>query len=207
MKLNISYGSHSLSATVTSPITIQDITSSIKQTLNITSSNLSVIDHSKQILNTSEVILPQNDMTKNLYIINTLLSPSTQKVETSQPSIEDLIMQVTEASDKIVLNKKPTATNTSMNILEQLSNESNSLERLLNLLQGLESRNIQFRINNQQQPLEPNENYVRELKDMGFPEERARDALIRARNNISRATDILLNGDDEGGNNQHSDGE
>ena len=116
-------------------------------------------------------------------------------------------MQVTEASDKIVLNKKPTATNTSMNILEQLSNESNSLERLLNLLQGLESRNIQFRINNQQQPLEPNENYVRELKDMGFPEERARDALIRARNNISRATDILLNGDDEGGNYQHSDGE
>lgn len=207
MKLNISYGSHSLSATITSPITIQDITSSIKQTLNIPSTNLSVIDESNQILNTSEVILPQNDMTKNLYIINTLLSPSTQKVETSQPSIEDLIMQVTEASDKIVLNKKPTATNTSMNILEQLSNESNSLERLLNLLQGLESRNIQFRINNQQQPLEPNENYVRELKDMGFPEERARDALIRARNNISRATDILLNGDDEGGNNQHSDGE
>ena len=207
MKLNISYGSHSLSATVTSPITIQDITSSIKQTLNIPNTNLSVIDESNQILNTSEVILPQNDMTKNLYIINTLLSPSTQKVETSQPSIEDLIMQVTEASDKIVLNKKPTATNTSMNILEQLSNESNSLERLLNLLQGLESRNIQFRINNQQQPLEPNENYVRELKDMGFPEERARDALIRARNNIRRATDILLNGDDEGGNNQHSDGE
>ena len=207
MKLNISYGSHSLSATVTSPITIQDITSSIKQTLNIPNTNLSVIDESNQILNTSEVILPQNDITKNLYIINTLLSPSTQKVETSQPSIEDLIMQVTEASDKIVLNKKPTATNTSMNILEQLSNESNSLERLLNLLQGLESRNIQFRINNQQQPLEPNENYVRELKDMGFPEERARDALIRARNNISRATDILLNGDDEGGNNQHSDGE
>ena len=207
MKLNISYGSHSLSATVTSPITIQDITSSIKQILNIPNTNLSVIDESNQILNTSEVILPQNDMTKNLYIINTLLSPSTQKVETSQPSIEDLIMQVTEASDKIVLNKKPTATNTSMNILEQLSNESNSLERLLNLLQGLESRNIQFRINNQQQPLEPNENYVRELKDMGFPEERARDALIRARNNISRATDILLNGDDEGGNNQHSDGE
>ena len=207
MKLNISYGSHSLSATVTSPITIQDITSSIKQTLNIPSTNLSVIDESNQILNTSEVILPQNDMTKNLYIINTLLSPSTQKVETSQPSIEDLIMQVTEASDKIVLNKKPTATNTSMNILEQLSNESNSLERLLNLLQGLESRNIQFRINNQQQPLEPNENYVRELKDMGFPEERARDALIRARNNLSRDTDILLNGDDEGGNNQHSDGE
>lgn len=207
MKLNISYGSHSLSTTVTTPITIQDITSSIKQTLNIPNTNLSVIDESNQILNSSEVILPQNDSTKNLYIVNTLLSPSTKKIETSQPSIEELIMQVTGASDKIVLNKKPTVSNTSMNILEQLSNESNSLERLLNLLQGLESRNIQFRVNNQQQALEPNENYVRELKDMGFPEERARDALIRARNNISRATDILLNGDDEGGNNQHSDGE
>ena len=207
MKLNISYGSHSLSATVTTPITIQDITSSIKQTLNIPNTNLSVIDESNQILNSSEVILPQNDSTKNLYIVNTLLSPSTKKIETSQQSIEELIMQVTGASDKIVLNKKPTVSNTSMNILEQLSNESNSLERLLNLLQGLESRNIQFRVNNQQQALEPNENYVRELKDMGFPEERARDALIRARNNISRATDILLNGDDEGGNNQHSDGE
>ena len=41
---------------------------------------------------------------------------------------------------------------------------------------------------------------------MGFPEDRARDALMRTGNDISRATDILLNGDDED-NNNHNDEE
>ena len=41
-----------------------------------------------------------------------------------------------------------------------------------------------------------NESYLNELKDMGFPEDRARQALITSRNNMNRATEILL--DEEG---------
>ena len=72
-----------------------------------------------------------------------------------------------------------------------------------------EEQNIDIRVrqNNPPQNVEPNENYVRELKDMGFPEDRARDALMRTGNDINRATDILLNGDDEDNNNNHNDEE
>lgn len=40
--------------------------------------------------------------------------------------------------------------------------------------------------------IEPNETHVNTLKEMGFPEDRVRAALIRTRNNINRATDILI---------------
>lgn len=38
----------------------------------------------------------------------------------------------------------------------------------------------------------PDENLINNLKEMGFPEEQCRRALIHARNDISRATDLLL---------------
>lgn len=41
----------------------------------------------------------------------------------------------------------------------------------------------------------PDENSVNSLKEMGFPEEQCRRALVMARNNISVATDLLLSGD------------
>jgi len=41
----------------------------------------------------------------------------------------------------------------------------------------------------------PNDSLVNNLKEMGFPEEQCRRALRMARNDISRATDILLSGD------------
>jgi len=47
-----------------------------------------------------------------------------------------------------------------------------------------------FRIN--AQPVNADENLLNSLKEMGFPEEQCRRALIQARNDISRATDLLL---------------
>jgi len=67
------------------------------------------------------------------------------------------------------------------------------------MLQTLEERNlinIQI-INQNNNNIEPNENHVNSLKEMGFPEDRIRSALIRARNNINRATDILISEMDE----------
>ena len=40
--------------------------------------------------------------------------------------------------------------------------------------------------------VEADENLLRELQDMGFPEDRAREALVNSRNNINRATEMLL---------------
>jgi len=47
-----------------------------------------------------------------------------------------------------------------------------------------------LRISNQ--PVVADENLLNNLKEMGFPEEQCRRALIHARNDISRATDLLL---------------
>ena len=61
------------------------------------------------------------------------------------------------------------------------------------MIQFLEDRNMIFQIRNiQEGNIEANENLVNQLKDMGFAEDRARAALIRARNQVSIATDILL---------------
>ena len=61
------------------------------------------------------------------------------------------------------------------------------------MIQFLEDRNMIFQIRNiQEGNIEANENLVNQLKDMGFPEDRSRDALIRARNDLSIATNILL---------------
>lgn len=43
------------------------------------------------------------------------------------------------------------------------------------------------------QPVVADQNLLNNLKEMGFPEEQCRRALIVARNDISRATDLLLN--------------
>jgi uncharacterized UBP type Zn finger protein len=54
---------------------------------------------------------------------------------------------------------------------------------------------VQIRNNQEGNNIEANENLVNQLKDMGFPEDRARAALIRAGNQLSIATDILLGED------------
>jgi hypothetical protein len=44
-------------------------------------------------------------------------------------------------------------------------------------------------------PVAPDESLVNNLKEMGFPEEQCHRALVMGRNDISRATDLLLSGD------------
>ena len=72
--------------------------------------------------------------------------------------------------------------------------DNNSFDRLINILQVLDENNIIVRggplANNA--PVEADEQALRELQDMGFPEDRARQALINSRNDINRATELLL---------------
>ena len=207
MKLDVSYKHYKLSSTITVPISIRDIILNVKQSLKISDINVNVIDESNEIIPESEIILPEKASNKTLYLVDKPKSIiKAQRPFEKTQSIEEMIMQVTGASEKLVV-KKPQITN-GLDIFEQLSGGDSNLSRLISLLQNLEEQNLDIRIrqNNPPQNVEPNENYVRELKDMGFPEDRARDALIRAGNDISRATDILLNGDEED-NNNHNDEE
>ena len=65
-------------------------------------------------------------------------------------------------------------------------------ERLLNIIQVFEDLNIARGDNDNDAPVEADEGALKELQDMGFPEDRARQALINSHNDINRATEILL---------------
>ena len=131
-----------------------------------------------------------------------------KKKQSQQIPMDELIQQATNAKNKI----KPKHKNVSgslidrVSILEQMMNSTVSnlnnpnianrqaqLSEIQNLLRTLMEHPGE--IIRQQQPAQvvPDETLVNSLKDMGFPEDRCRQALIRARNNINRATDLLLN--------------
>ena len=125
---------------------------------------------------------------KNIININ-----NNNKPKENEP-IEDLIMKITGASTK--LKSQTQNPENSYNILERLGRENPNLGFLFEMLQNLEQRNLQIQqirqINRNNQPIEVDENLVNQLKDMGFTEDRARQALRQCRNNIERATEILL---------------
>lgn len=201
MKLNLCYDQYNLSSTITVPLTIKEILSSMESQLNLPPSSYTVIDESNEILSESEIILPDITKTKNIYMLRK--NPSLthiSKIITVHPLIEDLIMKVTDAKEKIqILPPKPELRSGFM--YDQLS--GTNFDTLLSLLNGYE-----YQPNNAEEEehnIEPNENHVKELKEMGFPEERARDALIRARNDISRATEILLGGEEDNNNNEENE--
>lgn len=83
-----------------------------------------------------------------------------------------------------------------LNILRPIiGNEIDEGEVIINRSNRGPSSIIINRSGHHRVPVAPDENAVNSLKEMGFPEEQCRRALILARNEISRATDILLNGD------------
>ena len=195
MKLEIFYKSHLIKSTIKSPITIKDIILNIKSSIKTIKPNQKflIFNNNYELLSEEEKIIPNEKIPKpfQLFLIE---SENEKEKETKQIEIEDLIMKVTGADKKLQSNniKLPPP---------DLYDHNLNLNRLLQLLQALEQRNIiiegnaNYNINNNV-PVEVNESYLNELKDMGFPEDRARQALITSRNNMNRATEILL---DEGG--------
>jgi len=118
--------------------------------------------------------------------------------------MEQLIMHCTGAKKPLDIKKQiPLNANHRLPLLELFDNrnneggENNAFDRLLNILQVLEENNqVAFRIrqenNNDNTQVEADEQALQELKDMGFPEDHARQALINSRNDLNRATEILL---------------
>ena len=87
-----------------------------------------------------------------------------------------------------------------INFIEFLENRNwnDPLGLLMDLLVELNENNmIQIRIgndnnNNPIEPIKEDGNLLSNLLSMGFREDRVRQALINTRNNINRATEILL---------------
>ena len=204
MKIEIKYENEILKSYSKKPISIKDIILNIKRKYNIKKEEILLVFNSKnnEIYEETDLLLP-NEKEKNqiesLNIIkinnkkNIININNNNKPKENEP-IEDLIMKVTGASTK--LKSQTQNPEDSYNILERLGRENPNLGFLFEMLQNLEQRNLQIQqirqINRNNQPIEVDENLVNQLKDMGFTEDRARQALRQCRNNIERATEILL---------------
>ena len=195
MKIDIYFESKIYTTEINQPIQIKEIISNFQGFMGNPHSKLIILNNKNEILENSQTINIQNekltfyilDKTKiNLNKINDY-----NIIENEQP-IEKLITKATNA--KIQLEKKKTDIRDNRFDFNQELQNGGNLGRLLAMLQTLEERNlINIQIMNQNNNIEPNETHVNTLKEMGFPEDRIRSALIRARNNITRATDILIN--------------
>ena len=204
MKIEIKYENEILKSYSKKPISIKDIILNIKRKCNIKKEEILLVFNSKnnEIYEETDLLIP-NEKEKNqiesLNIIkinnkkNIININNNNKPKENEP-IEDLIMKVTGASTK--LKSQTQNPENSYNILERLGRENPNLGFLFEMLQNLEQRNLQIQqirqINRNNQPIEVDENLVNQLKDMGFTEDRARQALRQCRNNIERATEILL---------------
>ena len=191
MKINIYYESKIYSTTIKNQISANTIIENIKNISNQKTQNFILLNESKTQISKTELISPKDKTTQNFYLIKQSNNYIEKEKEKEEEPIENMIMNATGA--KIKLIKKVQQVPNRLNTFDPLLNGGN-VGRLLDLIQFLEERNmiIQVRNNQEGNNIEANENLVNQLKDMGFAEDRARAALIRARNQVSIDTDILL---------------
>jgi hypothetical protein len=220
MKLNLIYDNISLTTNITKDITIKELIHNIKSNIKTTNQNdIMIMNEEYKILDESEIINAKNEKERNLYVFSQI-KPNKNEQEQQHEPLEDIIMKVTDAKTKLKIPKaRRTFTLSPDNLLQQmlggtiLANSNNSgnlnvrgnqLSQLQNLLRTMmETENniiinpinqvplriVREPVNNA--PIIPDENLVNQLKEMGFPDDRCRRALILARNQIERASDIL----------------
>ena len=185
---------------IKTPIKVEALISDIKTQIEFnTNSIFHLFDNNQKLLKETDLITPNNkdpNYIQKLYLIE---SPTNIEQKSNEgdllinEKLEKVIMKVTDAKSVMKQNKD------SRENLRRLDNNDDPFNRLFNLLQVLEDS--QLIINNigirsihgrEISNGEVNEDYVKQLHDMGFPEDRARQALINSRNNLNRATEILL---------------
>jgi len=208
MKIEIYFMNSKLTTEIKKDIQVKDLINDVKQYLNTNDSNFILLDGNSMELKESDVISAKNDDELTFYLIKSCpnkkniinLAEKEQLEETA--NINELIKECTGAKKLLDIKKMPQINNR-FGLLEFIENRNNNqgfeinpLDRLLNILQVLEENQIGARVNlinrNNNVPVEVDENALKELQEMGFPEDRARQALINTRNDLNRATELLL---------------
>ena len=192
MKIEILYQNTKLKTEVKKDLKIKDLLQDIKYYLNIKEKNFALYDFNNIKLKETDIIPFSKKKDKvTLYLINSsknenILQKNLKNLN-EKININNLIMKCTGA--KKPLEKKIPQIRRNRDVIHFFDN--NGLDIFLDMIQGFAEMNRNPNINNSG-PVEANEHYLNELKSMGFPEDRAREALISSRNNINRATEILL---------------
>jgi len=208
MKLEIFFLNSKVTTEIEKNIKVNDLLKDLKIYFNAPDANFALFDSNQNQLNESDIISIKVDEKKiSLYLIKSNIYKENPKVGnlSGNMSIRKMITKCTGAKkDLEVITTNNQNKGNPSNILNLIGQNNpngeennNPVNRLLNLMQILEGINSDIRIidrdnNNNNEPIEADEKALKELQDMGFPEDRARQALINSRNNINRATEILL---------------
>ena len=205
MKIEIYFLNSKLTTEVEKDIKVSELLTDLKYYFKMKDTNFILFDSNKKQLNESEIIKNKKNSIISFYLIKSNVQNllNTDKINNKIP-IQELIMKCTGA--KKILDKKTNSNVRGLNFFEfferrnnennnQQGNQEDSFDRLLNIIQffqesGIRPMRVQNNANNG--PVEADEKALRELQDMGFAEDRARQALINSRNDINRATEILL---------------
>ena len=212
MKIEIFYLNTKIITEINKNIQVKDLINDIKKYLDSKDSNFVLLDSDQKKLKETDII--SIDKTKNsltLYLIkssikkNALINSDKKEKPKEDLKMNQLIMKCTGAKKALNIKNYGSANQQRLGIFELMDNQNNQneagannpFERLINMLQILEeieinnpgARDGQMRNN---APVEADERSVRELQEMGFAEDRARQALINSRNDINRATELLL---------------
>ena len=208
MKIEIYFLNSKLTTEIEKDIKVHELLSDLKNYFKMKDANFILFDSNKKQLNDSEIISIQKNATLSFYLIksNLFILPKNDNIEKINPGtpINELIMKTTGA--KKPLEKKTNIEHRGFNFLEFFDrnnnnnnnenngqrNEEDSFDRLINIIQFFNESGIRPIRTQNNAPVEADEKALRELQDMGFAEDRARQALINARNDINRATEILL---------------
>ena len=212
MKIEIYYLNTKISTEISKNIQVKDLINDLKKYLNSTDSNFVLLDSDQKQLKETDTIT--NDKTKNsltFYLIkssikkNALINSDIKDKPKEDLKMNQLIMKCTGAKRALNIKNCGSAIQTRLGFFDLIDNRNNqneeggnnAFERLINLLQLLEENEINNPGSRDGQmgnnaPVEADERSLRELQDMGFAEDRARQALINSRNDINRATELLL---------------
>ena len=211
MKIEIYFLNTKLTTEIKNDIQVKDLMNDLKEYFQVKHSNYVLFDNNHMELKDSDIISTKKGNQLTFYLIktslnkNNLINSEKKDKSTEKTNKEQLIMSCTGAKRPLDVKKyaQLNSNNNRFPFLELFENrnndqggENNAFDRLLNILQVLEENNqILIRPggnNNNNTQIEADEQALRELQEMGFPEDRARQALINSRNDISRATELLL---------------
>ena len=211
MKIEIFFQNSKLTTEIKKDVEGKDLIYELKQYLESNDSNFVLFDSEYNQLKDTDTISTKNQKHSTLYLIkpsvnkNNLNNLSKKETLNENLNINQLIMKCTGA--KKALEKAAPTQQNRVNLLELIGDRNNDqgrdyFERLINLIEIFDGNNqIIIRggpnSNNNNTQIEADEQSLRELQDMGFPEDRARQALINSRNDINRATELLLGEDAE----------
>ena len=179
MELTIYYDEHCISTKIHKSVKVSEIVNGVKEFLNEKNVEFFIVDENKNALPFDKMIVPDKSQ-KELYLFK-IQSFSNKEEKKDKMLIETMIMNATKGKKPLVNAQKAKALYDPKEIidLEDKEERDNNVNESFDIFRFLDS--LSHRVNEENNnSIAPNESHLSTLKEMGFPEEEARNALIQS---------------------------